>query len=89
MKSCILGGIKTKKEDGTKKTGDEMKKEVADKIIEIFGINNFTKPFTNDVTDAISAAVTFVYKHKNINEKEEIKLNGKKTKKKGNKNDKG
>lgn len=91
MKSCVLGGIKTKKEDGTKKTGDEMKKEVADKIIEIFGINNFIKPFTNDVTDAISAAVTFVLKHKDNNNT--INLKGKKNKKntkntKGNKNEK-
>jgi crossover junction endodeoxyribonuclease RuvC len=60
LKSKTLGGIKTKKEDGTKKTGDEMKEEVSRKIIEIFGANSFTKELNNDVTDSISAAYTFV-----------------------------
>lgn len=59
LKSKVLGGIKTKKEDGTKKTGDEMKEEVSRKIIEIFGVSSFTKDFNNDVTDSISAAYTF------------------------------
>lgn len=59
-KSAVLGGIKTKKQDGTKKTGDEMKQEVADKIIEIFGLQSFKKDYTSDVTDAISMGVTFV-----------------------------
>lgn len=60
LKSKVLGGIKTKKDDGTKKTGDEMKEEVARKIIEVFGHESFTKDFNNDVTDSISAAYTFV-----------------------------
>jgi crossover junction endodeoxyribonuclease RuvC len=64
-KSVVLDGIKTKKADGTKKTGAEMKKEVADKVFEIFGRQNFIKDFTNDVTDAASIAVTY------------LKLNGK------------
>lgn len=60
LKSKVLNGIKTKKEDGTKKTGDEMKEEVSKKIIEIFGANSFTKELNNDVTDSISACYTFV-----------------------------
>lgn len=76
LKSQTLDGIKTKKEDGTKKTGDEMKEEVKRKIIEIFGADSFTKVFNNDVTDAISAAYVF-YKLKG----EEIQK-PKKTKKK-------
>lgn len=60
MKSTVLGGIKTKNEDGTKKNGEEMKEEVKAKIIEIFGESSFKKEFTNDVTDSISAIVTFV-----------------------------
>lgn len=60
LKSKVTGGIKTKKEDGTKKTGDEMKEEVSKKIIEIFGVESFTKAFNNDVTDSISAAYTFM-----------------------------
>lgn len=60
MKSKTLNGVKTKKEDGTKKTGDEMKEEVKRKIIEVFGANSFVKVFNNDVTDSISAAYTFV-----------------------------
>lgn len=60
IKSKVLDGIKTKKEDGTKKSGDEMKEEVADKIFEIYGKKRFTKKFTNDVTDAISVSHTFI-----------------------------
>lgn len=59
LKSKVLGGIKAKNEDGTKKTGKEMKKEVADKIIEIFGKSHFLKEFNDDVTDSISACVTY------------------------------
>lgn len=69
MKSCVLGGIKTKREDGIKKTGDEMKDEVAKKIIEIFDKKNFVKEFTNDVTDSLSAIVTFVQLQGEIKEK--------------------
>lgn len=58
-KSQTLGGIKTKKEDGTKKTGDEMKAEVSSKIIEIFGKNSFINDYNEDVTDSISIAYTF------------------------------
>lgn len=59
-KSKTLDGIKTKKEDGTKKTGAEMKAEVADKIFEIFGRQNFVKAFTDDVTDAASIGLTYM-----------------------------
>lgn len=59
IKSQVLGGIKTKKEDGTKKSGEEMKQEVADKIFNIFGKINFIKKYTNDVTDAASAGYCY------------------------------
>lgn len=59
-KSIVCGGIKTKKEDGTKKTGDEMKQEIADIIFNIFGKSSFNKEWTYDVTDAISIGVTFI-----------------------------
>lgn len=58
-KSKTLDGIETKKKDGTKKTGDEMKEEIAQKIFEVFGRENFIKDFTNDVTDAASIAYTY------------------------------
>ncbi len=59
-KSKTLDGIKTKKEDGTKKTGEELKKEVANKVFEIFGRQNFIKMFTDDVTDAASIGITYL-----------------------------
>lgn len=62
MKSAVLGGVKLKKDDGTKKTGDDIKKEVANKVFEVFGRENFVKEFTDDVTDAISAIITFIKK---------------------------
>lgn len=62
IKSCVLGGITVKHADGTKKTGDEMKEEVAAAVIKEFGIDKFTKPFNNDVTDSISCALTFICK---------------------------
>lgn len=60
MKSQVVGKMKTKKDDGTKKTGKEMKQEVADKVIEIFGRQSFIKDYTDDVTDSISAIITFL-----------------------------
>ena len=60
LKSKVLGGISVKKKDGTKKTGDEMKQEVQDKIIDIFGKENFIEEYNNDVTDSISAAYTYI-----------------------------
>ena len=75
MKSCVLGGIKTKFSDGTKKSGDDMKNEVKDKVIEIFGQENFKKDYTNDVTDSISAIVTFVkMKGQEIEKKKKIRV---------------
>jgi len=59
LKSKILGGIKVKKEDGTRKTGKEMKQEVQNKVIEILGKENFTKKYNDDVTDAMSAAIVY------------------------------
>ena len=55
--------IKVKNEDGTKKTGEDMKNEVAEKVFEIFGLENFKKVFTDDVTD--SASIAFVYHQTN------------------------
>lgn len=60
LKSKILGGISVKKADGTKKTSAEMKKEVQNKIIDVFGKDNFNEPYNNDVTDSISAAYTYI-----------------------------
>lgn len=59
-KSKTLDGMKLKKDDGTKKTGSEMKAEVAGKIFEIFGRQNFIKAFTDDVTDAASIGYTYL-----------------------------
>lgn len=64
-KSQVLNGIKIKKEDGSRKTGDEMKIEVANAIYNILGKQSFKKEHTLDITDAISMGITF------------IKLNGK------------
>lgn len=60
LKSKVLGGVKTKKADGTKKTGIELKKEVQNKIIDIFGKDSFAEPYNDDITDSISAAYTFI-----------------------------
>lgn len=59
LKSKILNGITRKKKNGKKKTAKEMKIEVANKIFDIFGKNNFIKDLTDDVTDAASAAVVY------------------------------
>ena len=60
LKSKVLGGISVKKEDGTKKTSAEMKKEVQNKVIDIFGKDNFSEPYNDDITDSISAAYTYI-----------------------------
>jgi Holliday junction resolvasome RuvABC endonuclease subunit len=59
-KSQTLNGIITKKQDGTKKTGDEMKEEVAEEILRILGKDAFFKEYTLDVTDSISMGITFI-----------------------------
>ena len=82
-KSTTLDGLKMKKDDGSKKTGDEMKQEVAEKIFEIFGKESFQKEFTNDVTDAISIGVTFI--KKDGKEIEKVKKKRKTAKKKNTK----
>ena len=101
MKSATLGGIKTKKPDGMKKTGQEMKQEVMNEIFKIFGRETFVKEITDDVTDALSAAVTFVrhngegvgkqsadQKHKTTKKKiASKKATGKESKKKESKKD--
>ena len=60
MKSTTLNGMKLKKADGTRKTGEEMKREVMDAVLDIFGKQTFYKDYTDDVTDAISAGITYV-----------------------------
>lgn len=60
LKSKVLCGISVKKTDGTKKTSKEMKKEVQNKIIDVFGKDSFTEPYNDDITDSISAAYTYV-----------------------------
>ena len=60
LKSKVLGGISVKKEDGTKKTSAEMKKEVQNKVIDIFGKDNFSEPYNDDITDSISAAYAYI-----------------------------
>ena len=57
-KSIVTGGMKLKKEDGSRKTGDEMKAEVASAIFNIFKDTDF-KNITDDITDAISMIVTY------------------------------
>lgn len=59
LKSKVLGGMKTKNEDGTRKTGMQLKQEVADKIFSLLGKENFVKEYNDDVTDSISAAITY------------------------------
>lgn len=62
IKSTVLNGIKRKNPDGTKKTGEDMKKEVAVKVNNYFGTN-----ITNlDVTDALSVYLCFKIKVANI-----------------------
>ena len=60
MKSTTLNGMKLKNADGTRKTGEEMKREVMNTVLDIFGKQTFYKDYTDDVTDAISAGVTYV-----------------------------
>ena len=61
MKSKTLNGIKLKKEDGSKKTGEELKIEVSNKVKEIFkNTSNLGSEITLDETDSISAGVTFI-----------------------------
>lgn len=88
IKSIVLGGIKTKDESGKKKSGDDLKKEVEEEVYKIFPKKLFTKPYTNDVTDAISVAITYVKKNgegtlgENKEEKKEKKKKTKTDKKK-------
>jgi crossover junction endodeoxyribonuclease RuvC len=61
LKSKVLGGIKTKNANGTKKDGKQMKLEVQAKVIETFGKNNFVKKSLNDdMSDSISCCMTYV-----------------------------
>lgn len=81
MKSVTLGGIKLKKEDGTRKTGKEIKKEVQQAIFILFNNVNFTH-ITDDVTDAISAVVTYVRLHGQTVGKQSANIKTKQAKKK-------
>lgn len=60
LKSKVLGGISVKKSDGTKKNSKELKQEVQNKVIDIFGKDNFKEQYNNDITDSISAAYTYI-----------------------------
>lgn len=59
LKSKVLGGIKAKNDDGSKKSGAQMKLEVQAKVVEILGEHLFIKEYNDDVTDSMSAAITF------------------------------
>lgn len=69
LKSKVLGGIIVKKADGIKKTSAEMKQEVQNKIIDVFGKDSFTEPYNDDITDNISAAYTYILMDGKIVEK--------------------
>jgi len=60
LKSKSLGKVTVKKSDGTKKTSDELKKEVQQKMIDVFGKESFAKEYNDDITDSISAAYTYI-----------------------------
>lgn len=62
IKSVVLKGLKTKDEEGNKKTGTQMKKEVEKAVFEIIPKAFFIKDYTDDVIDAVSVAITFVMK---------------------------
>lgn len=59
-KKAVLGQIVLKKEDGTRKTGEELKEEVATEILNIFGKDSFKKEYNLDITDAISIGICFI-----------------------------
>ena len=84
LKSKVLGGMKVKRDDGTRKTGAEMKQEVAEKIFSMLGKENFVKEYNDDVTDSISAGIVYcIMKGKDAKaEKEEIKFKEKSSKRK-------
>lgn len=57
-KSIVTGGLKLKKADGMRKTGNELKLDVANAIYNIFTNTDFTN-ITDDITDAISMVITY------------------------------
>ena len=57
-KSIVTGGLKLKKADGTRKTSNELKEEVAQAVYNIFHNTTFNN-ITDDVTDAISMVITY------------------------------
>lgn len=59
MKSITLQHMKLKKEDGTRKTNIELKQEVQQTVIQLFDNVKF-KNLTDDITDSISAVITYV-----------------------------
>lgn len=59
LKSETLDGMTLKKDDGTRKKSEELKEEVKNKIISIFGEKQFFKPYGLDETDAASAAYVY------------------------------
>ena len=58
-KGAVLGGVKWKREDGTRKTGKDLKLEVQRVVFDVLGEENFTRRYTDDVTDACSMALTY------------------------------
>ena len=81
MKSVTLQHMKLKKEDGTRKTGAELKQEVQQTIINLFNNIKF-KNLTDDVTDAISAVITYVRMNGEIVGKQSADTKSKKSRKK-------
>lgn len=59
MKSKTIGNMKIKKADGTRKSNIELKQEVQQAVFNLFDNVKFTN-LTDDVTDAISAVITYV-----------------------------
>jgi len=60
LKSLVLDGIKVKNADGTRKTGDELKKEVQKAVITYFGEDKFKKELNLDISDSMSCGIAYV-----------------------------
>ena len=65
LKSEVVEGINLINDNGLKKTGSELKAEVQNAILDIFGKEQFTVPYKTDETDAASAAYIY-YKFKGV-----------------------
>ena len=60
-KSATLGGITMHNARGERKTSAELKLEVQAKVFEVLGKERFDHEYTDDVTDACSLALTYLY----------------------------